>query len=99
MKEMKEIFNYKNLSKEKKICFWFFIICGIWAIALGIIAKQLITILIGLFSFMFCFDLFIQQSNDIIIKRYEELIDVNLEKIKKEISRIEKQLEEERKEK
>lgn len=96
---MKEIFNYKGLSKEKKIYFWLFIICGILAIILGIISKHLSTIIIGMFSFMFCFEVFIQQSNDVIIKRYQELCSIQLEKIKEEISRIEKQLKEERKEK
>lgn len=96
---MKEIFNYKGLSKGNKIYFWLFTICGVGAIVLGIISKHLSTIIIGVFSFMFCFEVFIQQSNDIIIERYKELININLEKIKEEISRIEKKFEEERKEK
>lgn len=95
---MKEYFSYKNLSKEKKIYFWLFIICGIWAIALGIISKHFSTIIIGLFSLMFCFDVFIQQCNDTIIEKYEELCWNYLENIEEEINKIKKQLEEERKE-
>lgn len=87
---MKEYFSFKRLSKKRKISFIIQNVCSAIQFICGIYRGNLLLILFAMYVFITTLDLFNDQSTDIIIENYRNMIETQFKVHRETLNMISK---------
>lgn len=85
-------FSFKRLNKIRRINFIIFLISSIFLFIIGILNLNFWQLLFAILVFIECLDIFNEQSNDDIIKKYENILSSMLNSYNELLSTLNKSI-------